>query len=170
MYHRSLWSVVNDEEIDPLLIRPQEISRYVEQGILDVGLTGKDWIEDNGSDVVEVDDFTYSKATLNPIRVVLAAQNDSPIQSAKDLEGNDSLVATVRQLGTKTFYLKEDRWVDSVVKPDEEAKAIVIEQFSDDYFKLARSQVAEMNQYLTFDEPVTVNLGGKVYRIDRAKN
>src|SRR5438093_1410869 len=54
---RSYHPGTDDPEIDPLLIRPQEIPRYVEQGILDVGLTGKDWIEDNGSDVLEVDDF-----------------------------------------------------------------------------------------------------------------
>src|SRR5215831_18164729 len=74
---RSYHPRVDDPEIEPLLIRPQEIPRYVEQGILDIGLTGKDWIEDNGSDVVEVEAFTYSKATLNPIRVVLAAPADS---------------------------------------------------------------------------------------------
>src|SRR5258708_40288924 len=84
---RSYHPTVDDPEIEPLLIRPQEIPRYIEEGILDVGLTGKDWIEDNGSDVVEVDDYSYSKATLNPIRVVLAALNDSNIQSVHDLAG-----------------------------------------------------------------------------------
>src|SRR5436309_14077623 len=84
---RSYHPATDDPEIEPLLIRPQEIPRYVEQGILDVGLTGKDWIEDNGSDVLEIDDFTYSKATLNPIRVVLAAPEESEIRSAADLEG-----------------------------------------------------------------------------------
>lgn len=93
---RSYHPTVDDPEIEPLLIRPQEIPRYVEEGILDVGLTGKDWIEDNGSDVVEVDDFTYSKATLNPIRVVLAAPNDSPIQSVHDLVGKRIATEYVR--------------------------------------------------------------------------
>jgi len=87
---------VDDPEIDPLLIRPQEIPRYIEEGILDVGLTGKDWIEDNGSDVFEVADFTYSKATLNPIRVVLAASNDSDIQSVADLAGKRIATEYVR--------------------------------------------------------------------------
>ncbi len=93
---RSYHPTVDDPELAPLLIRPQEIPRYVEQGILDVGLTGKDWIEDNAADVVEVDDFTYSKATLAPIRVVLAAHNDSPIQSAQDLEGKRIATEYVR--------------------------------------------------------------------------
>lgn len=84
---RSYHPSVDDPEIEPLLIRPQEIPRYVEQGILDSGLTGKDWIEDCGVTVEEVAEFTYSKATLNPIRVVLAAKNGSQINSVKDLEG-----------------------------------------------------------------------------------
>lgn len=93
---RSYHPTVDDPEVEPLLIRPQEISRYVEQGILDVGLTGKDWIEDNGSDVVEVGDFTYSKTTLNPIRVVLAAAAESGIASAADLEGKRIATEYVR--------------------------------------------------------------------------
>src|SRR5438046_10564059 len=83
---RSYHPSVDDPELEPLLIRPQEIPRYVEQGILDVGPTGKDWIEDNGSDVLEVDDFSYAKETLGAIRIVLAAQQDSPIQVPADLE------------------------------------------------------------------------------------
>jgi len=86
----------DDPELEPMLIRPQEIPRYVEQGILDAGLTGKDWIEDNGSDVAEVAEFIYSKATLNPIRVVLAAPNGSEIQSVKDLEGKRIATEYVR--------------------------------------------------------------------------
>ncbi len=93
---RSYHPSVDDPEVDPLLIRPQEIPRYVEEGILDVGLTGKDWIEDNGSDVVEVGEFTYSKATLNPIRVVLAAPNGSNIESAADLAGKRIATEYVR--------------------------------------------------------------------------
>jgi Ca-activated chloride channel family protein len=75
---------------------------------------------------------------------------------------------TVRQIGSKTFYFKENRWVDSTVKPEEDAKAKVIRQFSDEFFTLARSQSAELNQYLTFAEPVTLKLAGIVYRIEPA--
>jgi Ca-activated chloride channel family protein len=74
--------------------------------------------------------------------------------------------AKMRQVGSKTFYFKENRWIDSTVKPEEDAKAKLIRQFSDEFFKLARSQSAEMNQYLTFTEPVTLRLGDTVYRID----
>jgi ATP phosphoribosyltransferase len=93
---RSYHPQVNDPELEPLLLRPQEIPRYVEQGILDAGLTGKDWIEDNGSDVVEAAELAYSKATLNPIRVVLAAPNGSAIASARDLEGKRIATEYVR--------------------------------------------------------------------------
>jgi ATP phosphoribosyltransferase len=128
---RSYHPVVDDEEISPLLIRPQEIPRYVEQGILDIGLTGKDWIEDNGSDVVEVDDFTYSKATLNAIRVVLAAPNDSAIQGPKDLNGKRIATEYVRL--TERYLAKhnvealvEFSWGACEVKVPELADAIVV--------------------------------------------
>ncbi len=93
---RSYHPTVDDPELEPLLLRPQEIPRYIEQGILDAGLTGKDWIEDNGSDVKEVAEFTYAKATLNPIKIVLAAPNGSEIQSIHDLEGKRIATEYVR--------------------------------------------------------------------------
>jgi Ca-activated chloride channel homolog len=89
--------------------------------------------------------------------------------NVQDAKGQNVFVGNVRQLGAKTFYRKDNRWVDSAVKPADEAKALVITQFSDEYFTLVRSQSAEENQYLTFDEPVTVELRGNVYRFDPAK-
>ena len=128
---RSYHPTVDDPEIEPLLIRPQEISRYVENGILDVGLTGKDWIVNNGSDVFEVGDFTYSKATLNPIRVVLAALNGSSIKSVADLEGK-TIATEYVQLTEK--YLQdhgvnakvEFSWGACEVKVPELVDAIVV--------------------------------------------
>jgi len=76
--------------------------------------------------------------------------------------------AMIRRVGEKTFYLKDHRWVDSSVKPEEDARARLVRQFSDEYFKLARSQGAELNQYLAFTEPVVVKLGSEVYRIEPA--
>lgn len=93
---RSYHPSVDDPELEPLLLRPQEIPRYVEQGILDAGLTGQDWIEDNASSVVQVTELAYSKATLNPIRVVLAAPQDSGIQSVRDLQGKRIATEYVR--------------------------------------------------------------------------
>ena len=83
--------------------------------------------------------------------------------------GPAQVAANVRQVGNKTFYRKAERWVDSEVKPEDDAKAKVVEQFSEEFFKIARAQSAEMNQYLGFDEPVTVNLAGQVYRFDPPK-
>ena len=85
-----------------------------------------------------------------------------------DLREAESSETTVRQIGAKTFYFKNARWVDSSVKPEEDAKAVKIAQFSDEYFRLARTQKAEYNQYLSQAEPVTVKLEGTVYHIDPA--
>lgn len=84
---RSYQPVVDDEEIDPILLRPQEIPRYLEQGVIDAGLTGADWIADTGADLHEVCELRYSKLTNNSIRVVLAVHNDSSIQGVHDLAG-----------------------------------------------------------------------------------
>ena len=128
---RSYHPQVNDHELDPLLLRPQEIPRYIEQGILDAGLTGKDWIEDNGSDVVEVAELAYSKATLNPIRVVLAAPNGSSITSVRDLAGKRIATEYVRL--TERYLKQHDvqahvefSWGACEVKVPELADAIVV--------------------------------------------
>jgi ATP phosphoribosyltransferase len=84
---RSYFPMVDDEEMRCTLVRAQEMSRFVEMGTLDVGLTGKDWILENGSDVVVVQDFVYSKASASPARWVLVVTEDSPIRKLKDLEG-----------------------------------------------------------------------------------
>ncbi len=88
---------------------------------------------------------------------------------AKDAEGREMVAESVRTVGAKTFYRRNNRWVDAEVKAEEEAKAQTIVQFSDAYFTLAKSQGPEYNQYLTFTEPVTVKLQGQVYRIDPPK-
>jgi len=84
---RSYYPTVDDPELKPVLIRPQELSRYVEGGNLDCGLTGHDWILENNSDVVEICELEYSKATDNPVRWVLAVHEDAPFQRAEDLQG-----------------------------------------------------------------------------------
>jgi Ca-activated chloride channel homolog len=86
----------------------------------------------------------------------------------KDADGKQTFVNTVRRVGSKTFYRKGDHWVDATLKPEDEAKAKVVRQFSDEFFELARTQKSELNQYLTFEEPVTVDLDGKVYRFEQA--
>ena len=84
---RSYKPAVDDPELVVRLLRAQEISRYVEEGFLDAGLTGRDWIEENGSDVEVLCDLPFSKATAAPTRWVLAVPNDSPIRTLQDLQG-----------------------------------------------------------------------------------
>lgn len=84
---RSYAPNVDDPEIEARLIRAQEISRYVELGVLDAGITGFDWIQENGSDVHEVADLIYAKQGMRPVRWVVAVHNDSKINSVKDLQG-----------------------------------------------------------------------------------
>src|SRR5438876_3128396 len=84
---RSYIPYVDDEEMEIRLIRAQEISRYVEHGYLDCGITGYDWIQENNSKVHEVGEFLFSKVTRQPARWVLAVAEDSPIKSVKDLRG-----------------------------------------------------------------------------------
>jgi ATP phosphoribosyltransferase len=84
---RSYYPHVNDPEVNAILLRPQEMSRYVEDGYVDAGILGRDWVIENDSDVVEVSSFQYAKQTRNPVRWVLAVPNDSPIRSAADVDG-----------------------------------------------------------------------------------
>ncbi|HZN57899.1 MAG TPA: ATP phosphoribosyltransferase [Planctomycetota bacterium] len=84
---RSYFPTTDDEELNAMLVRAQEVSRYVEEGIFDAGLTGKDWIIENQSDVVEVLDLCYSKQSMRPCRWVLAVPESSTIQKVQDLEG-----------------------------------------------------------------------------------
>lgn len=93
---RSYEPVVNDPELEPVLLRPQEIPQFVADGVLDAGLTGHDWVTDCGVDVHEVCELRYSKLTNNPIRIVLAVHQDSEIQSVADLAGKRVATEYVR--------------------------------------------------------------------------
>ena len=84
---RSYFPDINDEEIECNICRAQEMPRYVENGTIDAGLTGKDWIEENESDVVVVDDLIYSKTSQKPARWVLAVPSDSSLKRLEDLQG-----------------------------------------------------------------------------------
>ena len=84
---RSYFPSIDDDEIECMLIRAQEIARYVADGVLDAGLTGKDWIMENRADVEEIAPLVYSKVSARPVRWVLAVPNDSSIQTVKDLQG-----------------------------------------------------------------------------------
>src|SRR6185437_15302724 len=84
---RSYIPLVDDDELEIRLIRAQEISRYVEHGYLDCGITGYDWIQENGSKVHEVGEFIFSKVSRRPARWVLCVPENSPVKSVKDLQG-----------------------------------------------------------------------------------
>ncbi|MFH2012226.1 MAG: ATP phosphoribosyltransferase [Pseudomonadota bacterium] len=99
---RNYFPEINDKEIKCALIRAQEMSRYVEEGTLDVGLTGKDWILENSSDVVVVQNLIYSKVTQRPTKWVLVVPEDSPIRRLEDLEGKK--ISTELVNFTKKFF------------------------------------------------------------------
>jgi ATP phosphoribosyltransferase len=102
---RSYFPDINDENLEVTLCRAQEMSRYVENGTIDAGLTGKDWVQENESDVVVVDELVYSKASQNPARWVLAVPADSRIKKIQDLKGKK--IATELVHFNKKFFKKE---------------------------------------------------------------
>ena len=109
---RSYFPDINDDAIVCSICRAQEMSRYVESGAIDAGLTGKDWIEENGSDVEVVDDLVYSKVSQNPARWVLAVPKDSPIRRLEDLKGRK--IATELVNYTRRYF--EERDIDVQVE------------------------------------------------------
>lgn len=127
---RSYFPSIDDPEIECMLIRAQEMARYVEDGILDAGLTGLDWVKESEAEVETVADLVYSKASFGKVRWVLAVPESSPVQSVKDLEGK--IIATELVQFTKN-YLKangvtakvEFSWGATEVKPPVLADAIV---------------------------------------------
>jgi ATP phosphoribosyltransferase len=127
---RSYYPVFDDPEIEAMLIRAQEMARYVENGILDCGLTGYDWIMEQNAEVKEVAELNYAKEGLRPVRWVIAVPNDSKIKTIKDLNGKR--IAT-ELVGFTTRYLKSKKikaqvdfsWGATEVKPPHLADAIV---------------------------------------------
>ena len=127
---RSYYPSIDDEEIKCRLLRPQEMSRYVELGLLDAGICGWDWVYENGSDVEDVCELSYSKATSNPVRWVLAVPNDSKVKTVKDLQGKR---ISTEALGIVKRYLKKNgvkadvefSWGATEVKAPELVDAIV---------------------------------------------
>lgn len=127
---RSYYPSIDDPEIECILIRAQEMARYVAEGILDGGLTGHDWILETGADVVEVAELVYGKVGRKPLRWVVAVPDDSPIREPKDLDGKR--IAT-EAVGLTKRYLDENgvtatvefSWGATEVKPPRLADAIV---------------------------------------------
>ncbi|WP_437186680.1 ATP phosphoribosyltransferase [Planctomicrobium sp. SH668] len=127
---RSYYPSIDDDEIDCLLIRAQEMARYVEDGILDAGITGYDWVMETQANVHEVCELVFSKASRRPVRWVLCVPEDSPAQSVYDLQGKR--IATEAVGLTQAFLAKhgvtadvEFSWGATEVKPPRLADAIV---------------------------------------------
>ena len=128
--NRSYIPYVDDEELEIRLIRAQEVSRYVEHGYLDCGITGHDWVQENESNVREVGEFRFSKATRQPTRWVLAVPEQSPVKSVKDLKGKRIATEVVNL--TKKYLRRhavkaevEFSWGATEVKAHELVDAIV---------------------------------------------
>jgi ATP phosphoribosyltransferase len=127
---RSYYPTIDDPEIHCTLIRAQEMPRYVQDGSLDCGLTGHDWILENDAKVVEVAELIFSKVSRRPVRWVLAVPNDSPVQSVKDLQGKriatEVVNLTRRWLAQHGVTAQvEFSWGATEVKPPKLADAIV---------------------------------------------
>ena len=130
VYSRSYFPSTDDNELEAMLVRAQEIARYVEEGIFDAGLTGKDWILENDADVHEVMDLCYSKQSMRPCRWILAVPESSPVQSVKDLEGKHIATEAVKM--TQRYLEKngvkaevEFSWGATEVKTPDLVDAIV---------------------------------------------
>ncbi len=127
---RSYYPWVDDQELGLLMIRAQEVARYVEEGVIDAGITGRDWVRESKADVVTVSSLNYSKNTSSPVRWVLAVHKDSGIENVKDLEGKH--IATEAVEMTKEYLEKngvkaivEFSWGATEVKCPTLADAIV---------------------------------------------
>jgi ATP phosphoribosyltransferase len=127
---RSYYPTIDDPEIHCTLIRAQEMPRYVQDGSLDAGLTGYDWILENDAKVVELAELVFSKVSKRPVRWVLAVPNDSSVQSVKDLQGKriatEVVNLTTRWLAEQGVHAQvEFSWGATEVKPPRLADAIV---------------------------------------------
>ena len=127
---RSYFPTVDDNELECMLIRAQEMARYVDKGVLDAGLTGIDWVVESGRDVASITSLTYSKQTRTKVRWVLAVPEDSPYQKAEDLSGK--VIATELVEVAKRYFAEKNvpvkvefSWGATEVKPPMLADAIV---------------------------------------------
>ena len=107
---RSYFPSIDDDQIQPFLLRAQEMARYVADGALDAGITGRDWTIESGRDVAEVSELIYGKQGLRPVRWVLAVPNDSEIKKAQDMKGRR--IATELVNATKAYFKKKKIGVD----------------------------------------------------------
>jgi ATP phosphoribosyltransferase len=127
---RSYYPAIDDPDLECMLIRAQEMARYVEDGVLDAGLTGRDWVEENEANVVTVVDLVYAKQSFGKVRWVLAVPESSPYRTVQDLDGKiiatELVCTTERYLANRGVKARvEFSWGATEVKPPDLADAIV---------------------------------------------
>src|ERR1700729_90747 len=166
---RSYFPGIDDHEIECMLIRAQEMARYVEKGVLDAGLTGIDWVVESGLDVASITSLTYSKATRTKVRWVLAVPEDSPFQKAEELSGKG--IATELVEVTKNYFARKNvpvkvefSWGATEVKPPMLADAIVEVTETGSSLKANRLRILE-----TVLESNTQLIANKGSYLDREK-
>ena len=166
---RSYYPHIDDDEIEVMLLRPQEMALYVERGVIDVGLAGRDWVRECNVDVIEVASLTYGKQTTQPARWVLAVAEDSPIQSVADLEGK---VIFTELIGATKSYLK-DNGVNATVKFSHGATEVKIPHLCDAIVEITETgSTLYANQLRIVDvviESVTMLIANKESWTDKWK-
>jgi ATP phosphoribosyltransferase len=159
---RSYFPAIDDPEIECMMIRAQEMARYVEDGVLDAGLTGRDWVEETGAHVENVADLIYAKQSFGKVRWVLAAPEASPFQSVQDLEGK--IIATELVAVTRRYLEKhgvkakvEFSWGATEVKPPVLADAIV--EVTETGSSLRANKLRIMDTVLESNTQLIANVG-----------
>lgn len=159
---RSYYPQIDDDDIEVMLLRPQEMALYVERGVIDVGLAGRDWVRECKADVLEIASLTYSKQTNQPARWVLAVSEESPIESIADLEGK--VIFTELVEATRT-YLKQNG-VNATVKFSHGATEVKIPHLCDAIVEITETGSSlRANQLRIIDvvmESVTTLISNKV--------
>lgn len=166
---RSYYPRCNDEEIEAILLRPQEMSRYVERGVLDAAVTGLDWTRENQSDVEVLERLVYAKATRRPVRWVLAAPEDSAIQSVKDLEGK---VVSTEVVNLTRQYLA-DNGVNATVEFSHGATEVKVPHLADAIVEITETgsslRANKLRIVETIAESVTVFVANRTAAADTWK-
>ena len=159
---RSYYPQIDDDDIEVMLLRPQEMALYVERGVIDVGLAGRDWVRECKANVLEIASLTYSKQTNQPARWVLAVSEESPIESIADLEGK--VIFTELVEATRT-YLKQNG-VNATVKFSHGATEVKIPHLCDAIVEITETGSSlRANQLRIIDvvmESVTTLISNKV--------
>lgn len=166
---RSYYPQCNDKELSAMLLRPQEMSRYVERGVMDAAVTGLDWTEENDSDVEIVERLTYAKATNQSVRWVLAVPENSGISGVKDLEGK---IISTEVVNLTRKYLKK-HGVTATVEFSHGATEVKVPHLADAIVEITETgsslRANKLRILETVSESVTVVIANRAAWQDRWK-